>query len=352
MRDRVVQFPNRFRLTPVDGQPGVYDITLEPGEVTEEGTPYNKATQLNDETAGLLGLSEEEAVVDKALGRIADKLKVPRYKLLQSYTEAGTYTWTAPDLFNGRPYTIGVYIIGAGGAGAGFKLASTSTSGSMNYRASGGASGYTETIIVEVVPGQTYSVVVGKGGVAEIITGGKGPNGEMGGSSAFNGIVAPGGEGGYTDGGGNNHFTRGADGGQGSDAQPSSRGTTAFAPALGELTGLGTPDGSNGGQRGSSIFSDTVNTLGGLRYLSAGGGVNGNSEGSPGAAQPGRIMPDGLMASSGAIIKTLNLDAVATTPTSPGCGGGSAGIRLHTTGGGSGIAYPASGADGAVFIYV
>ncbi len=69
MRDRVVQFPNRFRLTPVDGQPGVYDITLEPGEVTEWGTPYNKATQINDETAAALGLEGDSATVNNALQR-------------------------------------------------------------------------------------------------------------------------------------------------------------------------------------------------------------------------------------------------------------------------------------------
>lgn len=41
MRDRVVQYPNRYKLTPVSGD--VYDLTPEPGIVTEEGTDLNKA---------------------------------------------------------------------------------------------------------------------------------------------------------------------------------------------------------------------------------------------------------------------------------------------------------------------
>jgi hypothetical protein len=55
MKDRVVQYPNRYKLTPVSGD--VYDLTPEPGIVTEEGAPLNKANLLSDETAAKMGLT-------------------------------------------------------------------------------------------------------------------------------------------------------------------------------------------------------------------------------------------------------------------------------------------------------
>lgn len=41
MKDRIVQYPNRYKLTQVSGN--IYDLTPEPGIVTEPGTPLNKA---------------------------------------------------------------------------------------------------------------------------------------------------------------------------------------------------------------------------------------------------------------------------------------------------------------------
>lgn len=57
--DRVVQYPNRYKLTPVSGD--VYDLTPEAGTVTAEGTPVNKAT--------LEGLRQDaiEASIPKSL---------------------------------------------------------------------------------------------------------------------------------------------------------------------------------------------------------------------------------------------------------------------------------------------
>ena len=44
--DRVVEHPGRRRLTPVDGQPDVYDVTREEGLVSEAGSEIN-AENLN-----------------------------------------------------------------------------------------------------------------------------------------------------------------------------------------------------------------------------------------------------------------------------------------------------------------
>ncbi len=67
MKDRVVQFPHRYQLVPVDGEMNVYDFVPVPGTVTEEGTSISKATLLSDETAACFELTGNDAVVDKAL---------------------------------------------------------------------------------------------------------------------------------------------------------------------------------------------------------------------------------------------------------------------------------------------
>lgn len=43
-KDRVVQFPNRVKLTPVSGQPNVYDVSRQEGNITQEGTSLNSDT--------------------------------------------------------------------------------------------------------------------------------------------------------------------------------------------------------------------------------------------------------------------------------------------------------------------
>lgn len=50
MIDRAVQFPNRYKIVQVPGQPGVFDLTPFPGEITEVGTPISKGTLLKDST--------------------------------------------------------------------------------------------------------------------------------------------------------------------------------------------------------------------------------------------------------------------------------------------------------------
>jgi hypothetical protein len=70
MKDRVVQYPNRFQLAAVAGQPNVYDITAVPGTITEAGTPIGKANLLTDATATSLGLSGANAIPDKAFQKL------------------------------------------------------------------------------------------------------------------------------------------------------------------------------------------------------------------------------------------------------------------------------------------
>ena len=74
------------------------------------------------------------------------------------WSDAGTYTWTAPEGVTNITLTLS----GAGGGGGGSRYTSYNA-------ADGGAGGRgnKETYDnIEVIPGETYSIVVGKGGTA------------------------------------------------------------------------------------------------------------------------------------------------------------------------------------------
>lgn len=69
MQDRVPLYPGRVKLTPVSGQTNVYEMTRA-DQPTQEGTPLNKATLLQDATAALFGLGTD-AVPDDMLNALA-----------------------------------------------------------------------------------------------------------------------------------------------------------------------------------------------------------------------------------------------------------------------------------------
>lgn len=69
MQDRVPTYPGRVTLTPVEGQPNTYDMARA-DQPTQEGTPLNTATLLQDATAALMGLSDT-AVPDDAFRFLA-----------------------------------------------------------------------------------------------------------------------------------------------------------------------------------------------------------------------------------------------------------------------------------------
>lgn len=76
MHDRQPTKPGRVLITPEDGSPAFYATVTRADEPTEPGTPYNKATQLTDETAEMLGLDPaDDPTVDDAFRAIAGGLK-------------------------------------------------------------------------------------------------------------------------------------------------------------------------------------------------------------------------------------------------------------------------------------
>ena len=64
MEDRIVEFPNRIKLVPVEGTTDTYDVVEVPGTVTSEGTPLSKATLMSDTIGTRYGLQAENTIVD------------------------------------------------------------------------------------------------------------------------------------------------------------------------------------------------------------------------------------------------------------------------------------------------
>ena len=94
MKDRVVEFPNRYRLVPVAGQENTYDFVAVPGTITEEGTPINKATLLTDAVANRFGL-EGDPTVSEALALAALKWTLTAALLpLSGWSTTEPYTQT------------------------------------------------------------------------------------------------------------------------------------------------------------------------------------------------------------------------------------------------------------------
>lgn len=66
MEDRDVQFPNRYRVTKIEGTDGIYDFEPVPGEVNKEGSLVNKSLLFADIASKLFGLYGIDATPNKA----------------------------------------------------------------------------------------------------------------------------------------------------------------------------------------------------------------------------------------------------------------------------------------------
>lgn len=64
--DRVVQYPNRVKLTRVSGQTDVFDMTRQEGTVTTVGTPLNKKNLTN----------EIKALISSAMAKVNGALTI------------------------------------------------------------------------------------------------------------------------------------------------------------------------------------------------------------------------------------------------------------------------------------
>lgn len=280
---------------------------------------WRKEETLAAATRLLYGLAAG-AAPDAAFARLAAALP---WTLIQEYRAAGAYTWTAPDLFGGADYKIGVYMVGGGGSGA---------AASSTYRtASGGASGYGKNVEMTVTPGQQINGVVGgKGSSAGISTYNSSKSGHAGGTTSFNGITALGGGGGRE--------SSGASGGQGSDGSNYLL-RASTVPIYGSCSTLSSQDRYGGASQSPRESQNRFDP--GMVTLCAGGCAGGSSQN---AKQTIMAMPDGTKGGDGAA--AYSGTAKGEDATGNGNGGGAAWFCE-----GSGSAASGAGSPGMILIY-
>ena len=255
-----------------------------------------------------------------------------------AYTTPGTYSWTAP----AGVYFVHAVCVGGGGSGS-------------TDRPAGGGGGLGWKNKIPVIPGQSYTVVVGSGGAAVSASGIGGPPGISGTSSYFisastvmggggtgGGLVAGNAPGGtfVGDGGGNGGSggitlgCNGSGGGGGAGGYVGNGGNGADY-YCGLTPGPAAGSGNGGGGGGGGVAYGDTNGNG--NFPSGGGG--GGGVGILGQGPNGAPGSDGL-----------------TTATITGGGGGSNGTAggngvqvtfLAGTSGGSGGLYGAGGGGGA-----
>lgn len=266
------------------------------------------------------------AAPDAAFVKLAAVLP---WTLVKEYRAAGAYTWTAPDLFGGRSYRVGVYMVGGGGSGG-------AVTNNSSAHASGGASGYGKNLTLTVTPGQNIPVVVGAGGAAVKLSGSKAASkaGAAGGTTAFNGTTVFGGGGGLIQ---TSLDVGGASGGQGSDACTGNHYTDRVLYAGAPVISVGTVTGglSQPARVSQNQFDPSMVSLcaGGNQYETV------------------AAMPDGTKGGDGAAGYANAGSIIAGSATGNGNGGGA--VQNANSGGiGSGYTVQSgAGSAGMVLIY-
>lgn len=131
VKDRVIQYPRRYKLIPVAGTTDTYDLEAVPGTVTEAGTAVNRAYLLPMESA----LENHDGNITALLGQTGLNGQ-------QLFTESGSFTAAKNGLHR-------IICQGKGGDG-----------GSGNERCSGGGGGGTCIGYADLVAGTSYAVTV------------------------------------------------------------------------------------------------------------------------------------------------------------------------------------------------
>ena len=271
------------------------------------------------------------------------------WRKIETYTSPGVYNWEAPDLNNGQPYTIGVYLIGGGGSGGAVKYYASS---SRYMNASGGASGFARAMVKTVEPFTTYPIVIGTGGAPVVAVSQESVEGNNGNSSSFDGVTVNGGEGGFT---GNSTYrdyavARGADGGVGSDAirdseQYSIAPYAGRAPLLSVIGGAYTRGGVSHPLLGFNPFDYSY-------YLYAGGGASGYYSSARHAQETISIDNNGYKGGKGTAVCANNQNAKGGDATGYGNGGGGVTLTYNESIPAGYTATSGAGTGGAAFIYI
>lgn len=255
----------------------------------------------------------------------------------QEYTTPGTYSWTAP----AGVTSVSVVAVGGGGGGV-------ATNGLGGNGGSGGGLGWKNNITV--VPGQSYTVVVGSGGTA-LNSGTTGATAGAGGNSYFIDTSTVAGFGGL---GGASRTTIFRAGGSYTGEGGGAGGSVQNSNSTADATGGGGAGGysGNGGNGGSINSSGSAGSGGG-----GGGGGAGGSSDAAGAGGGVGIYGQGASGAGGTYFGSngspggggsfgVNGSASPGTPTRPSTGGsfggGGGGAEIYNENG--------PGAGGAVRI--
>lgn len=189
--------------------------------------------------------------------------------MVDTFSTAGTYTWTCPyDVTS-----IQVECWGAGGGGG-------AAQGNPSAGGGGSGGGYVKNISLTVIPNTIYTIVVGAGGITSTST-----DGGSGGSSYFNNtstILAIGGLGGLK-------AVSNSSTSSGAAAQSSGNVGGIDADYYGGAGGTGGASGASGGGGGggagtSSNGNDASGTTGGIAVTGGSAGANGSAASGNGAA--------------------------------------------------------------------
>lgn len=271
---------------------------------------------------------------------VAGALNEAEYFEEALFNVPGTYSWTAP-----RGVTsINVVCIGGGGSGG----------GADGGGGGGGGLGYLNSY--PVVPGNSYTVVVGAGGAAA----NPGQNGNNGGDSYFissvvlvggggsggNSLNAPGGTG-VGGAGGGAGGSGGGGGGGGAGGVGGNCGTSGFGSQAGGGGGAG-GFGSSGGRGANGSASLTLGTLAGAGTNGGGGGggagagLYGNGNGTGAGAGGGGVDVFGRGTSGLAGTSTSGTPGDGT-PGGGGSGGTNGGDNVNNFVGGQ------KGGDGGLY---
>lgn len=179
-------------------------------------------------------------------------------------TASGTYTWVAP----AGVTNLEVDLWGSGGGGGGgVQIDGFGGSG-------GGGGGYSQTTFTNIVPGNTYNIIIANGGTAGSTFGGAGGDGAAS-TWQTTGVVANGGKGGGGDGG-----TAGAGGVLGTGTTKHSGGSGATTPGTQGYAG-----GGSGGSTGNG--GNASGTTGGIAGTGSPNGAAGGNSNTAGTTKGG-----------------------------------------------------------------
>lgn len=109
MKDRVVEFPNRYRMLPVEGESNVFDLEAVPGTITQEGTFLNANNLLNATTEQAMGLPEDSTVSEAFAHIQINKADAP---IVVENAQVLSSAWAQTNTYSDYPFSATAEVTG------------------------------------------------------------------------------------------------------------------------------------------------------------------------------------------------------------------------------------------------